>query len=250
MWLPTPLFEGLGLTALPPHVLSWLAIAYVAMLVLATVGLLSRSSCLLAAGLSFYLLGLRHCFGKINHGDGIIPILLLTMAVARCGDGFSIDGLVRRLRYRSPHASASATPARSGEYTWPLRLGQVLTVLVLFAAGVAKIRHGGVAWVVSDNLREILLGQHYVPWPMQQTLGFTVADTRWLCVTMAAATIALETLAPLALVSRLARVVIGPALLLFLLALRPLFGFSFWPFYILLVFWLPWEWSLRPCDQP
>jgi hypothetical protein len=138
----------------------------------------------------------------------------------------------------SPDKRATRAPA--GEYTWPVRTVWLLTALVFFAAGVAKLRHGGLEWVFSDNMRETLLGQHYVPWP-PGPLGLWIADQHALCVALAAGTVAVETLAPLALVSAAARAVIVPALFLFLVCVDSLFGFAFLPFLAMFVFWIPWD---------
>jgi hypothetical protein len=58
---------------------------------------------------------------------------------------------------------------------------------------------------------------------------------------MAAAALCIETLFPLALFSRLARRVIVPAGLLFLIGIRALMGPTFEQFMLCYIFWVPWE---------
>jgi hypothetical protein len=177
-------------------------------LILAAIGLMTRTSCAVSAVLALYLLGLRESFGEIYHSTATVPLVLLTLAVARSGDACSIDSLLRRGRGRQ----AVSNEIAPGEYVWPVRLAQCLGVLVFFAAGVAKLRHSGSAWVFSDNMREILIGQHYEIAAPTSRLGLLVAEQYYLCVLMALVVLAAEALAPLALVSVRMRAFIVPAL--------------------------------------
>lgn len=72
---------------------------------------------------------------------------------------------------------------------------------------------------------------------------------------MAAAAISLETLFPLVLFSRRARIVLVPAGLLFLVGIRVLMGPTFEQFMMCCVFWIPWaqagDWLRRRfSDRP
>ncbi len=101
---------------------------------------------LVAFVLGFYLLGLRHNFGKVNHNDAIVVLGLAIFTFAPSGDAWSLDalgvptGLVRR----------RTGPAR--QYSWPIELYRLMLALVLFSAGVAKARGPGLmAWVLSKT---------------------------------------------------------------------------------------------------
>jgi hypothetical protein len=240
MWEPVPALRWLGLTPMAPYLLDRLGVVLGAALISAALGFLTRTSCAVAALLSLYLFGLQQSFGGTHHGTTVVPLALVTMAVARSGDACSVDALLRRASGRGC-ASRSVAP---GEYTWPIQLMRCLTVLVFFAAGVAKLRHSGVAWVLSDNLRTIMVAQH-LPADPATDLGLRMAQYPGFCMATAAIVLAAETLAPLALISVAARWVLVPVLFLFVLSLPAIFGFGFRPLLGLFVFWLPWRWLLR-----
>jgi hypothetical protein len=235
LWLPTPLFRALDLRPLSATALTNLALACKVALLFAAAGFATRASAAIAAVSTFYLLGLRHNFGKIYYADAVVPLILAILAVARSGDRWSVDRVLARIRGR---AERRTDPA---EYTWPLRLVWLLTVMVFFAAGVAKHRSAGVEWILSDQLRDVLIGQYLGPVPRGWGIGLAVAEHATLCRMLAGAVFALETLSPLALVSKWARVVIVPALVVFTASLPFLFGFQFREHFALFAFWVPWN---------
>jgi hypothetical protein len=237
LWRPTPLFEWIGLTAAPAAALRTMGAALSAALVFSAIGFLTRLSCLIAAVLSFYLLGLRECYGVVYHSTSTIPLMLLVLAAGRSGDAWSVESLLGRLLGRTPARERVA----AGEYTWPVRLAQTYAALVFFAAGVAKLRHGGFAWIFSGNLREILIGEHYLATVRANPIGLQVAEHVYLCMLAALVVVAAEALAPWALVSKPARAVIVPALFVFNASLSVFFGFTFAPLLATFVFWIPWS---------
>jgi hypothetical protein len=183
------------------------------------------------------LLGLRHNFGKVFYNDAVVPLILIILAVARSGDRWSVDRVLRRMRgHDGPTQDAAAS-----EYTWPVRLVWLLTVTVFVAAGVTKLRTGGAEWIFSDQLSDLLVGQHHSPMSPATTVGITLAEQKSVCRILAGAVVTLETLSPLALFSTRARALIGPGLVVFLLSLPVLFGFSFNEHLALFVFWVPWN---------
>ena len=52
--------------------------------------------------------------------------------------------------------------AASSEYRWPVTLMQALMATVFMAAGIAKLRQSGLAWIFSDQLQNLLLDGYYV----------------------------------------------------------------------------------------
>src|SRR4029078_3516477 len=110
--------------------LSWTVVALIA-----CAGTVTRVSTLASFVLGFYLLGLPHNFGKVNHDDAIIVLIFAVMALSRAGDAWSLDATIaRRLRGGRP----LPVPASSGEYTWPLRCVWLALALIYLAAGVGK----------------------------------------------------------------------------------------------------------------
>jgi uncharacterized membrane protein YphA (DoxX/SURF4 family) len=234
-WMPTDLFAVLRLGVAPRAVLSLLDVAWTASLALACVGLFTRAACASAFVIGVYVLGLPQCFGKIDHWSGLIVSAMGVLALARAGDAWSWDALLRRRR-------GAADPPPSGEYRWPIELVRLLLVLVFFAAGVAKLRQGGLAWMSADNMRAILLTPHYANDRALPELGLRIADSALACGLLAIVTIVAEVGAPLALLGgRVARVLIG-TLFAMQLGIATLLGVhGTFPFLACYVFWLPWR---------
>lgn len=237
-WMPTDLFAVLHLGVAPRALLSLLDVAWTASLALACVGLCTRVACASAFLLGAYVLGLPQCFGKIDHWSGLLVLTMGVLALARAGDAWSWDALLRRRR-------GAPEPAPSGEYRWPIELARLLLVLVFFAAGIAKLRQGGLAWMSPDNMRAILLIPHYANDRALPELGLRVAESPLACGVLAIATIVAEAGAPLALVGGgVAGVVIG-TLFAMQLGIATLLGVhGTFPFLACYVFWLPWRRAL------
>lgn len=242
-WKPTWLFRFFALPAFSPETLSVLQIVWKGSLLFACAGLLTRSSTLAAFILGTYLLGLPQNFGKIRHSDAILVFVMASLALSHCGAGWSVDRLISQ--WRRPGASPPY-PAVSGEYTWPVRIVWLVMALVFFAAGVAKIRHGGLEWITSDTLAIMLVDAHYQVGRIDPTvLGLYLAQYSWLCHALAALTIILETSFPLALVSRWARRFLAPAVLGLQIGIRICLGPSFEQYLFCYVFWVPWATMIR-----
>lgn len=235
-WKPTGLFKYLHLPVLSAPVLVVLQIVWKGALALSCIGLWTRVSTAVGFLLGAYLLGLPHCFGKIHHNEGLVLCVLVVLAFSRCGDGWSVDRLLGAAR-------RGTDPPPSAEYTWPIRLVCVLLALVFFAAGIAKLRHSGPAWIASDNLALMLIQNHYhkVRTDPLTSWGLDLAQYGWLCRLLAAATVLIEVGYPLALVSRTARWVVVPGACLMLVGIRLLLGPAFEQFLMCSLFWVPWE---------
>jgi hypothetical protein len=119
--------------------------------------------------------------------------------------------------------------------------------MVFLAAGVAKLRHAGVAWVTSDNLRNTFLLNYYSQSASEPMVGwgFVLAERPRLCNVLAAGTMMVELAFPLALVVPALRLPLVAAGLMLLAAFRVVLGPSFVPLAICHVFWVPWERLLR-----
>jgi HTTM domain len=232
-WLPIPLFDLLHLGALHPSAIRVLEAVWRLSLVLSAVGFASGVSMTVAALLGVYLLGLPHNFGQTYHFDALLVIAMGVFAVSRAGDALSVDAWLRNGRRRE----------LSGEYTWPLRAIWVAMALVFFAAGLAKLRYGGLDWIASRNMSILLTRAlyHVSDADPQTTWGLVIAQHQWASRGLAAAAVATELLFPLALVSRTARAVLVPAAFAMLVSIRVLMGPTFGGFLVANVVWVPWD---------
>lgn len=236
-WMPIWLFQALGMPLLAPSAIGWLQAAWKVSLLLSAIGLFTRPAMVVAFALGTYLLGLPHNFGQTQHFDTLVVFASGALALSRAGDAWSIDALIASVT----NGTVSATPDRD-EYTWPIRFVWVAMALIFFAAGLSKWRHAGLAWIFSDSFSLTLLRQQYhiSDGDPLTTWGVVIAHHAWAAHVMAAAAIMLETLFPLVLFSRWARMVLVPAGLLFLIGIRVLMGPTFEQFMMCYVFWIPW----------
>src|SRR5215813_841700 len=97
-WMPIPLFSHLHLIVLPGYLLYTFDTIWKISLGLSAVGFLTRTSTIVACLLGICLLGLPNNFGKTHHSDAIVVLVMGIMAVSYCGDGWSIDRLIRIYR--------------------------------------------------------------------------------------------------------------------------------------------------------
>jgi hypothetical protein len=232
-WLPLPLFTILHLKPLSPDLLGVLQIVWRIALVSSAVGFFTRTSTIVASLLAGYLLGLPHNFGQTYHFDAVLVIAMFVLACSRAGDAVSVDAWL----------SGDPRPQRSGEYTWPIRAIWVAMSLVFFAAGLAKLRYGGLAWITSSNMSILLTRSLYHASDADPVTraGLWIAAHHWLASALAAAAVATEVAFPAALFSRRARLVLVPAAAAMLVAIRVMMGPTFGGFLIANVFWVPWR---------
>jgi hypothetical protein len=233
-WMPLPIFSALHLRTLSPPALSVVQMLWRTALLTSALGLFTNLSMAIAAATSFYLLGLPHNFGHTFHFDALLVITCVILACSRAGDAWSIDASIRR---------SDAATRLSGEYTWPIRLIWVAMAFVFFAAGVAKLRYGGVAWVASNNMRVVLTraAYHVSDGDPITTAGLWIARHDWLSQSIAAVAVATELGFALALVSVWARAFFVPAAFIMLLGIRVLMGPTFGGFLVVNAFWVPWD---------
>lgn len=143
----------------------------------------------------------RSSWGQLLHFENMIVLLLVVVALAPAANAWSIDA--RRLGPQGPRRDPVA-------YGWPLRLACVVVCSTYVIAGIAKLRLGGVDWVVGDSLRnhvaysatrlELLGGS---PSP----LAALVVPHAWLFPPLATFALAVELAAPIALLGGRVRTV-------------------------------------------
>jgi hypothetical protein len=231
-WRPTAFFAALGLQPLSEGSLDALQTIWRIALACSAIGMFTRTSMTVSALLGFYILGLPHNFGHTYHFDALLVIAMAILAMSRAGDAFSVD------RWRT----GKPPPPPSGEYTWPIRMIWVAMSLVFFAAGVAKLRHGGLEWIISDNMKVILMRAPYHVSDADPLthVGLWIAAHDWLTRVLAASALIIELGFIASLVSRRARIIFVPAAFLLLVGIRVLMGPTFGGFLIANVFWVPW----------
>jgi hypothetical protein len=230
-WMPVPLFSALHLKPLAANALDLLQFAWRVSLLCSAIGIGTAVSQWIAFALGFYLLGLPHNFGHTFHFDALLVIAMGILACSRSGDAWSID------------AALSRTPRRpSGEYTWPLHAIWTAMSLVFLAAGIAKLRHGGLEWVFSSNLSVVLTRASYHVSDADPITGagLWIAGHQWASRLVAATTVAVEAGFIASLFSKRARLLLVPAAFMMLVGIRILMGPTFGGFLIANVFWVPW----------
>jgi hypothetical protein len=200
-------------------------------------GLLTRVSTAISFALGTYLLALAYCFGGCGHAWLLVFWAMAAMALSRCGDAISLDRLLR--------GGAGRTPAPSGEYRWPIRIVWVAMACAFFGAGLSKLRHAGLDWILSDRLAIFLVQANYplvrnADLPMLDW-GLWIASHRWLSRALALGTVAVETLFPLALVSRRLRPFLVAGALAMQLGIQFVMGPDFDIFIWSYLFWIPWD---------
>ncbi|HKW94491.1 MAG TPA: DCC1-like thiol-disulfide oxidoreductase family protein [Methylomirabilota bacterium] len=236
-WTPTSFFRLLHLPVLLATTLVVALWAWRASLVLALIGLFTRLSMLVAFVLGFYLLGLPHNFGKVNHNDAIVVLGLAIFALSRAGDVWSLDAIWRA------RSGAVATTGASGNYSWPVALYRLMLSLVPFSAGVAKARGAGlVAWVLSNNLYDILIAHHYSHSPPTR-VGLLLVWFPWICQVLAGGAVILELSTPLLVMLPLVlRTLLAASVVAMLVGFWLMMGVFFQELIILFViFFFPWK---------
>lgn len=237
-WSPIWMFDRFQIPVFSTGTLGALQVMWKGALGMSCIGLLTRGATAASFLIGAYLLGLPHNFGKTDHGDAIVVIVMGIMALSRCDASWSVDRLWRtRHRTHSP----GEHPAPSGEYTWPVRMVWLVMALIFLAAGVSKLRQSGLEWITSENLANLLIQSNYTAGVPLTSWGLYVAQYPWICRLLAAATVAFELAYPLALFSRRARRIIVPTLVLIQIGIRLLMGPSFRAMLICNLFWVPWD---------
>ena len=177
----------------------------------------------------------RSSWGQLLHFENLLVLHVLVVGLTRSADALSWDAH-RRARGRR---ELEPSPA----YGWPVRLAALTTVVTYVLAGLAKLRLGGLDWLVGDTLRnhvaysavrlEVLGGR---PSPLAEPL----VDQAWLFPPLAVLTVVVELAAPVALLGGRIRDVwvvaawvlhAGIAALMLVVFPYPLFLVAFAPFY-------------------
>jgi hypothetical protein len=82
--------------------------------------------------------------------QGIMPLyLMVVLSFTPCGDGLSVDRLLKIARRRPVAPAGLATPV----YGWSRYACWIAIALPYVESGLSKLRHGGLSWWDAHNLR-------------------------------------------------------------------------------------------------
>ena len=200
-WTTTRRIDSWRYLIFPGHVGLEHAIEYVtiALLFAAAIGLAPRLSCFFSGLLLFHLAPLETLFWSPNpyeRGLTIDLLVLLTLAVAPCGDALSLT----KPRRTSPD-----------DYGWSLRLVQFHLATIYLLAGLSKLRRVGFHWIDAENQRRWLLVFNQEPQVhVFRSAGPFIASHPTLCWTMGITALLLDLGFVVAVFSKRSRWVIVP----------------------------------------
>jgi hypothetical protein len=119
-----------------------LKIVMVLSLILSTIGLGSRISTKTSLLLVVFYQGLLRSFGHFNHDEMIAIYFMVVLAFTPCGDDFSIDSWLRKVKKERPAFA----------YAYPILLMQLLMAWTYFSSALIKLRVAGLKYLSQDNL--------------------------------------------------------------------------------------------------
>lgn len=141
--------------------------------VLAVIGWRERGTFLMAWVSLLVLAGLRASRGKVEHND--IPLLLVAGVIAAAPVG------IRLLDQRKGSA-----------WGWPVRTSLIVVTGAYFLSGFQKLISSGPAWVLSDNLRNVMYGARLSNHAPTDTVSLFIADRPLLAHLLALVTLVVE----------------------------------------------------------
>jgi hypothetical protein len=160
------------------------------------------------------LAGLRTSRGKVLHNDVLVLLACVPFLASPPPEG--------------PVRYALADRRLSLRHGWPVHAALVVVAGAYFLCGWAKVAQSGLAWVTTDNVRNVLLvaaGSGRLALP---AVAEAVASEDWLCHLVAALVLALELSFPVVLVAARARVVYAASAATFHAATWLLLGIDYW----------------------
>lgn len=164
-WNPIFAFELLRLDVPSFEFIQLAALTCIVATICGIVGIFTRFSCFIAAGLYFYFWGLSYSNGQAHHEKIALMFALLSLPFSPCGVRLSLDSFIKRVvgsyRDRTPAHEPLAT---TSEYAmWPLRLTQMTIAMGYGFAGATKLVVSGLGWANGYTLQNIMLSAG-APW--------------------------------------------------------------------------------------
>jgi hypothetical protein len=203
---PDALFRPLGIFKLLPAMPPLAVIVVVQVVGVAAAVLAARSprgrAPLVVAWLSLlFLAGLRTSLGKVLHNDTLMLIGTFP------------------LLFDPPDEEGAG---------WSLDVGLAAVCLVYFFAGLAKLRHSGLAWVTGDNMRYVMLSAARSGKPAFPAIARAIGRHAAMSHLTAAFILGLELTFPLAYLVRRARPFYAAAVLLLHVGTWFTLGLDYW----------------------
>ena len=197
---------------------------------LATIGLFARTSCLLLALTSLFLVAHQFSYGEHHHVEAVTLIALVLLSVSRSGDSLSVDAW-RKSRRTDP-----------GSYAWPLLSVQWLLAMAYLSSASCKLGGGGLAWLNGTTLQYYVL-QDALAWDLDA--GRWLADRHGLCVALSWITLLTEALFFLVLIRPRAAFVFVPLAAAMHLGIFVTMRAPFFYYLPLFAAFVPWSRLLR-----
>jgi hypothetical protein len=198
---------------------------------------------------AFVVLTNAHSWGYQGHV--FMPVLLacIPIAFSRASDVLSFDAWWKRRRGQGDSLLAQDEKV----YRIPLRTMQLALCLAYFAAGVAKLRYGGIEWITGDTLRNYLMRASLIFYDVNRLanefqLNLFLYQYPVLCRFLAVFAVGVELAIPLALLSRRLAYVLVPSVFLLQVGIFFTIYVNFSAYTALFVPWVvPWvvPWAKR-----
>ena len=194
---------------------------------LGLVGIWTRAALAAAFAAGLYHLGVPQHLGAVEHYHHLLW-LLAVLAASPCADVLSVDAA------RAAAAGTTRPPRRALRYGLPVWTARVLIGVIFFFPGIHKLAESGVAWALSDNLRN----QMYWKWFQHDAMSWRIDRYPRLMQGMAAAAVVFELTALPLMFWRRARPFVAAAGFVFHMATDLLMHISFgllWPCYVVVL---------------
>ncbi|NQY99247.1 MAG: hypothetical protein HRT45_01095 [Bdellovibrionales bacterium] len=207
LYAPVWILDFLAIPILSFEALLFLSWLWKASLFFCAVGLFTKYAKWVAVVLGFYLLPLTQSFGRVDRRVALFAIGLLVLACCRSlGERFSVDSLLASRKGQRTYGDESYN-------LWGLRCIQLMTVIMIFSAGVVKWMRSGWDWVSSNTLISYFAFSNtepgYAPYgPAPVDWGLDLAQMPTVTLVLGAMTIIIETVFPLVLFSKWARIIL------------------------------------------
>ncbi|MGH7340514.1 MAG: hypothetical protein ACREKH_08500, partial [Candidatus Rokuibacteriota bacterium] len=160
---------GLDQLARSPEALGVLRTTAVVLLFLGMIGFRTRLTVPLGGLVAFLVAGLLRTYSFFWHQDLIALYVTGVLSFSPCGDGFSLDRLIAVARGRTPREHAAAV------YGWARYACWTAVALPYVAAGLSKLRNGGINWWNGTTMRRALLTDTLNPMQFGWTFSLDLA---------------------------------------------------------------------------
>ena len=165
----------------------------------ATLGRFTSLATKFSAVLFVFFEGILRSFGHFNHDEMPAVYILVVLAFAPCGDGFSLDNLRNKVRL---HWSVVV-------YGYPILLMRILLAWSYFSSALIKLRVAGLTYLSPENLSALAI-EHSLDnlHDTQYKLAFSIPQASKYSPLFVGLVLAWELLFPLAIFFRRAQFII------------------------------------------